>query len=61
LQTFLLTVTDLMREEILAGGQVTPGQLDSAAAEPREHLGQPGTLTCLPAIWQAWGRKPRPR
>jgi ubiquinone/menaquinone biosynthesis C-methylase UbiE len=58
-QTFLLALAGLMREEILAGRQVTPGQLDSAAAELREHLSQPGTLTCLPTIWQAWGRKAR--
>lgn len=58
--TFLLTLTILMREEILAGGRLTPGQLDSAAAELRQHLSQPGTLTCLPTIWQAWGRKPGP-
>jgi ubiquinone/menaquinone biosynthesis C-methylase UbiE len=57
-QTFLLTLAALMREEILAGGRVTPGQLDSAAAALREHLSQPNTLTCLPTIWQAWGRKP---
>jgi ubiquinone/menaquinone biosynthesis C-methylase UbiE len=56
--TFLLTLTVLMREEILAGGRLTPGQLDSCTAELREHLSQPGTLTCLPTIWQAWGRKP---
>jgi ubiquinone/menaquinone biosynthesis C-methylase UbiE len=57
--TFLLTLAVLMREEILAGGQLTPGQLDSAATELREHLSQPGTLTCLPTIWQAWGHKPQ--
>ena len=57
-QMFLLTLAVLMREDILAGGRLTPGQLDSAAAELREHLSQPGTLTCLPTIWQAWGRKP---
>jgi ubiquinone/menaquinone biosynthesis C-methylase UbiE len=56
--TFLLTLAVLMREEILAASRVTPGQLDSNAAELREHLSQPGTLTCLPTIWQAWGRKP---
>lgn len=56
--TFLLTLTVLMREEILAGGRLTPGQLDSSTAELREHLSQPGTLTCLPTIWQAWARKP---
>ena len=57
-QTFLLTLAVLMREEILAGGRLTPGQLDSCTAELCEHLSQPGTLTCLPTIWQAWGRKP---
>jgi ubiquinone/menaquinone biosynthesis C-methylase UbiE len=56
--TFLLTLAVLMREEILAGGRLAPSQLDSVAAELREHLSQPGTLTCLPTIWQAWGRKP---
>jgi ubiquinone/menaquinone biosynthesis C-methylase UbiE len=57
-QTFLLTLVGLMRQEILAAGRLTPGELDSAAAELREHLSQPGALTCLPTIWQAWGRKP---
>jgi hypothetical protein len=53
-----MTLTVLMREEILAGGRLTPGRLDSCTAELREHLSQPGTLTCLPTIWQAWGHKP---
>jgi hypothetical protein len=56
--TFLLTLAVLMRQQILAAGRLTPGQLDSAAAALRDHLSQPGTLTCLPTIWQAWGRKP---
>jgi len=56
--TFLLTLAVLMRQQILAASRLTPGQLDSAAAELRDHLSQPGTLTCLPTIWQAWGRKP---
>jgi ubiquinone/menaquinone biosynthesis C-methylase UbiE len=56
--TFLLTLAVLMREDILAAGRLTPGQLDSCTAELGEHLSQPGTLTCLPTIWQAWGRKP---
>jgi hypothetical protein len=56
--TFLLTLAALMRQDILAGGRLTPGQLDTATAELRQHLRQPGTLTCLPTIWQAWGRKP---
>jgi ubiquinone/menaquinone biosynthesis C-methylase UbiE len=57
--TFLLTLAVLMRQQILAAGRLTPGRLDSAAAALRGHLSQPGTLTCLPTIWQAWGRKPR--
>jgi ubiquinone/menaquinone biosynthesis C-methylase UbiE len=56
--TFLLTLAVLMREEILAAGRLTASQLDSCTAELRRYLGQPGTLTCLPTIWQAWGRKP---
>jgi ubiquinone/menaquinone biosynthesis C-methylase UbiE len=56
--TFLLTLAILMRPEILAGGRLTPRQLDASIAELREHLSQPGTLTCLPTIWQAWGSKP---
>lgn len=56
--TFLPTLATLMRQEILAGGRLTPGQLDSSTGELREHLRQPGTLTCLPTIWQAWGSKP---
>jgi ubiquinone/menaquinone biosynthesis C-methylase UbiE len=56
--TFLLTLAMLMRQEILAGGRLTPGQLDASIAELREHLSQPGTLTCLPTIWQACGGKP---
>ena len=59
-QTFLLTLAVLMREEILAGGRLTPRQLDSSIAELRQHLSKPGTLTCLPTIWQAWGSKPGP-
>jgi hypothetical protein len=47
-----------MREEVLAAGRITPGQLDSCTAELYEHPGQAGTLTCLPTIWQIWGRKP---
>jgi SAM-dependent methyltransferase len=56
--TFLLILASLMRQEILTGARLTPGQLNSAIAELREHLSKPGTLTCLPTIWQAWGSKP---
>jgi hypothetical protein len=58
-ETFLLTLAALMREELLAGGRLTPGQLDACIAKRRLHLSQPGTLTCLPADHLAsLGRKP---
>ena len=47
-----------MREEILAADRLTPGKLDAGPAQLREHLSEPGTLTCLPTIWQVWGSKP---
>jgi ubiquinone/menaquinone biosynthesis C-methylase UbiE len=58
--TFLLTLAVLMRQDILAADRLTPGQLDGCTAELREHLSQPGTLTCLPTIWQAWAVNPGP-
>jgi ubiquinone/menaquinone biosynthesis C-methylase UbiE len=57
-QTFLLTLCSLLREPLLAGGSLTPEELDRDAAELRGHLGRPGTLTCQPLLWQAWGVKP---
>jgi SAM-dependent methyltransferase len=59
-QTFLLTLTSLVREVILAGGRLTGAEFDRLAAELREHLNKPGTLTCQPTMWQAWGVKDAP-
>lgn len=56
--TFLLTLTGLLREQILGGGSVTGDQFDSGTAELAEHLSTPGALTCQPIMWQAWGTKP---
>jgi hypothetical protein len=56
-QTFLLTLTSLVREGILARGRLTEAELDLLATELREHLDKPGTLTCQPTMWQAWGVK----
>ena len=39
-----------------AGAQAT--RLDDDIAQVREHLDQPGTLTCQPLLWQAWGVRP---
>jgi ubiquinone/menaquinone biosynthesis C-methylase UbiE len=56
--TFLLTLTGLLREQIIAAGRISAGEFDQVSAELREHLGQPGTLTSQPSMWQAWGTKP---
>jgi len=47
-QTFLLTLTALVRDQIVAGGRLTAAEFDAQAASLREHLEQPGTLTCQP-------------
>jgi SAM-dependent methyltransferase len=57
-QTFLLTLATRMRDEILAGTRLTSARLDGYLAELDAHLEQPGTLTCQPAMWNAWGTKP---
>jgi SAM-dependent methyltransferase len=56
--TFLLTLCGMLREEILAGRRLTPDRLDSDVAELRDHLAQPGAITCQPTLWQAWAVKP---
>lgn len=58
-QTFLLTIAGLVRDGIVAGGDLTADEFDSYAAALRAHLHAPGTLTCQPLMWQAWGRVPR--
>jgi SAM-dependent methyltransferase len=57
-QTFLLTLTALVREPILAGHRLTADELDGSTAALRAHLDTPGTLTCQPLLWQAWAKKP---
>jgi ubiquinone/menaquinone biosynthesis C-methylase UbiE len=58
-QTFLLTLTGLVRDQIITGGRLTAADFDAQAGSLREHLEQPGTLTCQPTMWQAWGIKPQ--
>jgi ubiquinone/menaquinone biosynthesis C-methylase UbiE len=55
-QTFVLTLANLVREVITASCGLTDDQLDAYAADLRDHLEAPGTITCQPVIWQAWGR-----
>jgi SAM-dependent methyltransferase len=56
--TFLLTLTGLVRDQIIAAGRIGAAEFDQLSADLREHLQQPGTLTCQPNMWQAWGTKP---
>ena len=55
-QTFLLTIAGLVRSVIVAGGDVSADEFDSYSAALRAHLESPGTRTCQPLMWQAWGR-----
>jgi ubiquinone/menaquinone biosynthesis C-methylase UbiE len=57
-QTFLLTLTSLVRDQIITGGRLTAAEFDGRVASLRAHLDQPGTLTCMATMWQAWGTKP---
>jgi ubiquinone/menaquinone biosynthesis C-methylase UbiE len=56
--TFLLALTGLVRDQIVAAGRISAAEFDRLSAELREHLQQPGTLTGQPNMWQAWGTKP---
>jgi SAM-dependent methyltransferase len=56
--TFLLALAHLVRGQILAGDSLTTEQFEGHVASLRAHLNSPGTVTCQPVMWQAWGRKP---
>jgi ubiquinone/menaquinone biosynthesis C-methylase UbiE len=57
-QTFLPTIAGLVRDVIIEAGELTADEFDSYAAALDAHLTAPGTLTCQPLMWQAWGRVP---
>jgi ubiquinone/menaquinone biosynthesis C-methylase UbiE len=57
-QTFLLAMTGLVRDQIITGGRLGAAEFDAQAASLRAHLDQPGTLTGMAQMWQAWGTKP---
>ena len=57
-QTFLLALTGLVRDQIITGGRLGAAEFDAQAASLRMHLDQPGTLTGMAQMWQAWGTKP---
>jgi len=56
--TFLLALTGLVRDQIIAAGRIPAAEFDRLSAQLREHLQQPGTVTSQPNMWQAWGTKP---
>jgi ubiquinone/menaquinone biosynthesis C-methylase UbiE len=56
-QTFLLTLTGLVRDPIVSAGLLSEEELEASMTALREHLEAPGTITCQPLIWQAWGVK----
>jgi SAM-dependent methyltransferase len=56
--TFLLALCGLVRGQIIELGRMTPADFDGTIAELADHLAGPGTITCQPTMWQAWGRKP---
>ena len=55
-QTFLLTIAGLVRDVIVQAGELTADEFESYTAALRAHLDAPGTITCQPVMWQAWGR-----
>lgn len=55
-QTFLLTVAALVRDVIVQAGELTADEFESYTAALRTHHEEPGTITCQPLMWQAWGR-----
>jgi hypothetical protein len=55
-QTFLPTIATLIRDVIVQAGELTTDQLCSHTTALRAHLDTPGTITCQPLIWQAWGQ-----
>ena len=57
-QTFVLTISTLVRDLIVGSGELTANEFDSYTASLRAHLDQPGAITCQPMIWQAWARVP---
>jgi SAM-dependent methyltransferase len=57
-QTFLVTLTSLVRDQIIAGQRVSAARFDTHRASLRAHLQQQDTLTCQPTMWQAWGTRP---
>jgi SAM-dependent methyltransferase len=56
-QKFLLTIASLVKDVIVDAGTLTADEFDSYARALDSHLEDPGTRTCQPLMWLAWGRK----
>jgi ubiquinone/menaquinone biosynthesis C-methylase UbiE len=55
-QTFLLTIASLVRDVVVQAGELTGDEFESYTTALHAHLDAPGTITCQPVMWQAWGR-----
>lgn len=55
-QTFLPAIASLVGDVIVDSGALTADELASHLSALRSHLDRPGTITCQPVIWQAWGK-----
>jgi SAM-dependent methyltransferase len=60
-QKLLIRLAGIYRDRILALGAMGEGELDRCMWELDAHLGRPETYTLYATLFQAWGRKPRPR
>jgi len=53
--TFLLTLTGLLAEQIVAGEHISAQEFNDRIASLLAHSAQPHSLTSQPLMWQAWG------
>jgi SAM-dependent methyltransferase len=57
-RTHMLALLESLRDQVLALGVLSAGDLAAALAAVRRHLDQPTTLVVRELLFQAWGRKP---
>jgi hypothetical protein len=53
-RTFLLALTGLVRDQIIAAGRLPADELNRFSAELRQHLERPDTITSLPNSGHTW-------
>lgn len=57
-RTHLLSLVEVMRDQILASGRIGEVELRDHMSALAEHLSDPATTLFDKLIVQAWGRKP---